>query len=95
MLIPLHHLLQVRGLERHPSYGKTVDETLYRGILSTAKHIIQTEGVRGMYKGIWPSIIKAAPNAAIIFAVYERVSHYLEPLVNHSEGQRSQESRPH
>jgi solute carrier family 25 thiamine pyrophosphate transporter 19 len=95
LLIPLHHLLQVRGLERHPSYGKTVDETLYRGILSTAKHIIQTEGIRGMYKGIWPSVIKAAPNAAIIFAVYERVSHYLEPFVNHSEGQRSQESRPH
>lgn len=33
--------------------------------------IYRTEGLRGLYKGSVPSIIKAAPVAAVTFTAYE------------------------
>ncbi len=35
--------------------------------------ILRNEGVRGLWKGSIPSIVKAAPNAAITFAAYEAI----------------------
>ncbi len=36
------------------------------------------EGVRSCYKGITPRVLRVAPGQAIVFAVYERVSHLTE-----------------
>lgn len=36
----------------------------------------QREGIKGFYKGSLPSIIKAAPSAAVTFATYEFVIGY-------------------
>jgi len=44
-----------------------------RGIWSLFGHIIRTEGWTALWKGSVPSLIKAGPNTAITFAVYERV----------------------
>jgi solute carrier family 25 thiamine pyrophosphate transporter 19 len=38
---------------------------------SCLKAIWQKEGIRGLYKGSLPSIIKAAPSAAVTFSTYE------------------------
>lgn len=40
--------------------------------------ILQTEGWGGLYKGIVPSIIKAAPAGAVTFVVYEFTSDWLK-----------------
>jgi solute carrier family 25 thiamine pyrophosphate transporter 19 len=43
------------------------------GIIATAKEIVLREGVRGLYRGLTISLVKAAPASAITMAVYESV----------------------
>jgi solute carrier family 25 citrate transporter 1 len=38
------------------------------------------EGFRSFYKGITPRVLRVAPGQAIVFAVYERVSHAMEKI---------------
>jgi hypothetical protein len=40
--------------------------------------IVRTEGVRGLYKGIWPNLLKCAPAMGTSFAVYEAVKDFLD-----------------
>lgn len=40
--------------------------------------IVQSEGWAGLYKGIVPSIVKAAPAGAVTFVAYEVISDWLE-----------------
>jgi len=44
------------------------------GILGCIRHIIKTEGVSALYKGLGPNIIGVAPARAIYFAIYAKVS---------------------
>ena len=41
------------------------------------RKLLRTEGVRGLYKGLAPALIKAAPNAAITFWCFEWASAQL------------------
>ncbi|KAI5080057.1 hypothetical protein GOP47_0005536 [Adiantum capillus-veneris] len=72
---------QVGGLKRHPRYGAIVEETARRNVLDTAKKILQVEGVAGLYKGLYPSLVKTAPASAITFLVYELLSEWLQSFV--------------
>lgn len=40
--------------------------------------ILAEEGLAGLYKGTLPSVVKAAPAAAITFVVYEYVADQLQ-----------------
>ncbi|KAJ4840976.1 hypothetical protein Tsubulata_026496 [Turnera subulata] len=40
-------------------------------LLGTFKHIIQTEGFRGLYRGIMPEYFKVVPGVGICFMTYE------------------------
>ena len=42
--------------------------------------ILQTEGWRGLYKGVAPSLAKAAPSAAVTFVAYDLAVGCLTPL---------------
>ena len=42
--------------------------------------ILQAEGWAGLYKGIVPSVVKAAPAGAVTFVAYEFTSEWLESL---------------
>lgn len=35
------------------------------------KHIVQTEGVRGLYRGLTPNFMKVIPSVSISYVVYE------------------------
>ncbi|KAI9016758.1 mitochondrial deoxynucleotide carrier [Hyaloraphidium curvatum] len=48
------------------------------GFLSTSSQIIAQEGFLGLYKGTVPGLIKALPNSAITFTVYEAVRTFLD-----------------
>ncbi|KAH0566218.1 mitochondrial thiamine pyrophosphate transporter [Trichoglossum hirsutum] len=63
--------LQVQG----PTRGRYVHRNIpvYRGVFKTLKSILQAEGVRGLYKGLTVSLMKAAPASAITMWTYERV----------------------
>ena len=39
--------------------------------------ILQTEGARGLYRGITPNFMKVAPAVSISYVVYEHVRKFL------------------
>jgi len=49
----------------------------YNGALDAARVIFKTEGVRGMYRGLWPNLLKVAPSIATSFFTYELVKEFL------------------
>ncbi|KAJ3763575.1 mitochondrial carrier domain-containing protein [Lentinula raphanica] len=47
----------------------------YTGALDALFGIVRTEGVQGLYRGLWPNLLKVAPSIATSFFTYELVSH--------------------
>ncbi|KAF8392607.1 hypothetical protein HHK36_022953 [Tetracentron sinense] len=72
---------QIEGLQRHPKYGARVEHRAYRNMYDALCRILQTEGWAGLYKGIVPSIVKAAPAGAVTFVTYEYTSDWLESIL--------------
>ncbi|OCH85751.1 mitochondrial NAD transporter [Obba rivulosa] len=48
----------------------------YEGVVGTVKSILKHDGVRGMYRGLGPTILGYLPTWAIYFAVYDGIKHY-------------------
>ncbi|CAH2044683.1 unnamed protein product [Thlaspi arvense] len=71
---------QVEGLQRHPRYGARVERRAYRNMLDGLRQIMLSEGWHGLYKGIVPSTVKAAPAGAVTFVAYEFTSDWLESI---------------
>ena len=69
--------LQVAGLQRSLTYGARISRKTYDGLWHALTVVARTEGVRGLYKGLAPALIKAAPNAAITFWCFEWASAQL------------------
>ncbi|GMY27713.1 mitochondrial thiamine diphosphate carrier 2-like [Fagus crenata] len=69
---------QIEGLPRHPRYGARVEHRAYRNMFHAIRQILQLEGWAGLYKGIVPSTVKAAPAGAVTFVAYEYTSDWLE-----------------
>ena len=65
--------MQVAGLQRSLAYGARVELGSMTSLPAALRSIYAREGLRGLYKGAGPSLIKAAPAAAITFTVYEAV----------------------
>ena len=60
------------GLQRSLRYGARVEAGLVgRSLAHCLGEIVRTEGAAGLWKGAMPSVVKAAPSAAITFTVYE------------------------
>ncbi|KAJ4967865.1 hypothetical protein NE237_014566 [Protea cynaroides] len=72
---------QIEGLRRHPKYGARVEPQAYRNMYDALRQIVQMEGWAGLYKGIVPSIVKAAPAGAVTFVAYEYTSDWLESIL--------------
>ncbi|XP_052190206.1 mitochondrial thiamine diphosphate carrier 2-like [Diospyros lotus] len=72
---------QIEGLPRHPKYGARVERLAYRNMYDAVRQILQMEGWAGLYKGIVPSIVKAAPAGAVTFVAYEMTSDWLESII--------------
>lgn len=55
--------LQTQGTIMHPP--------TYTGIWDVARKTYMNEGIRGMYKGLTPNLMKVAPALSITWVVYE------------------------
>lgn len=62
--------LQTQGTSMHPAR--------YTGIWDVAHKTIRNEGVRGLYKGLMPNILKVAPALSITWMVYENTKRILK-----------------
>ncbi|TFK54357.1 mitochondrial carrier [Heliocybe sulcata] len=51
--------------------------TKYNGALDAFVTIGRTEGLRGLYRGLWPNLLKVAPSIATSFFTYELVKEFL------------------
>ncbi|KAL3812870.1 hypothetical protein ACJIZ3_014138 [Penstemon smallii] len=69
---------QIEGLQRDPRYGARVQPRAYKNMYDGLRQIFHAEGWPGLYKGIVPSVIKAAPAGAVTFVAYEFTSDWLE-----------------
>ncbi|KAI0330140.1 mitochondrial carrier [Cubamyces sp. BRFM 1775] len=49
----------------------------YNGALDALRSIIRTEGIKGLYRGLWPNLLKVAPSIATSFFTYELVKDFL------------------
>jgi hypothetical protein len=83
---------QVAGLERSLSYGRRVDPSLpARSLAACLGDIWRREGARGLWKGSVPSVVKAAPAAAVTFVAYEAVAAaLLEAATKHNAKEREE-----
>jgi solute carrier family 25 thiamine pyrophosphate transporter 19 len=75
--IVIFPLLQVEGLMRDLRYGARIEDKAYKGMLDAIRRILAEEGLKGLYKGTLPSLVKAAPNSAIVFYVHESTVAWL------------------
>ncbi|GAA6022219.1 hypothetical protein JCM10207_003947 [Rhodosporidiobolus poonsookiae] len=50
----------------------------YNGAWEAVFAIIRQDGVRGLYRGIWPNLLKCAPAMSTSFAVYEATKEFLD-----------------
>ncbi|KZV82129.1 mitochondrial carrier [Exidia glandulosa HHB12029] len=65
----LRRKMQVRGLN---ALGYE-----YNGALDALRVIFRKEGLRGLYRGLWPNLLKVAPSIATSFYVYETTKAWL------------------
>uniref|UniRef100_A0A453GGI4 Mitochondrial thiamine pyrophosphate carrier 1 n=2 Tax=Triticinae TaxID=1648030 RepID=A0A453GGI4_AEGTS len=72
---------QIEGLKRHPRYGARIESSTYKGMYHALTEIVVKEGFGGLYKGLFPSVVKSAPAGAVTFVAYEYISDWLESLL--------------
>jgi len=51
---------------------KPMDQRIYKGSLHCVKHIVQHEGLPGLYKGLVADIVRGA-GAALVLVAYDRI----------------------
>ena len=61
--------LQVQGTVLHPQ--------TYTGVVDAARKTITNEGIRGLFKGITPNLLKVVPAVSITYVVYENAKKAL------------------
>lgn len=61
--------LQAQGTILHPP--------TYTGIVDVAQKTVKNEGVRGLFKGITPNLLKVVPAVSITYVVYENAKKFL------------------
>lgn len=52
----------------------------YKGIVDAVKTIVAQEGLRGLYKGIVPNLLKVAPSMASSWLSFEMTRDFLLTL---------------
>ncbi|CAI9765865.1 unnamed protein product [Fraxinus pennsylvanica] len=80
--LDISDLLDESGLQKDPRYGAWVEHQVCKNMEDALRQILLTEGLAGLYIGIVPSIVEAAPAGAVTFVAYEFTLDCLESILN-------------
>lgn len=80
---------QIAGLQRSVKYGQRVSLTVASSLLTCVREIAVKEGLSGFYKGTVPSLLKAAPSAAVTLACYDIIFRALTSASGYENGASS------
>lgn len=58
----------------HAEGGRAV---VYTGMTDCMRRTVQEEGMKALFKGLWPNYIKVVPSIAIAFATYEKLKEVM------------------
>ena len=78
MLAPVE-LVKIRLQLQSTSQAKTRQVQSHKGPISVAKSIIETEGLRGIYRGLAITVLRDAPAHGVYFWTYEFMREQLHP----------------
>lgn len=67
-----HEVVRTRMRELPPDGAK--GKPVYNSIVGTVRTVVRQEGMRGLYGGMFPHLVRTVPNAAILLLVVEAVS---------------------
>ncbi|AEO53957.1 hypothetical protein MYCTH_2295918 [Thermothelomyces thermophilus ATCC 42464] len=73
--------IQVQGPTRGRYVHKNIPE-YYGGTIGAVRTILRMEGLRGLYRGLTVSLLKAAPTSAVTMWTYERALSFYSGLGN-------------
>ncbi|GAB1310908.1 mitochondrial thiamine pyrophosphate transporter [Madurella fahalii] len=76
--------IQVQGPTRRRYVHKNIPE--YGGMVDTVRMILRNEGLRGLYRGLTVSLLKAAPASAVTMWTYERALKFYTSFGERKEG---------
>lgn len=51
----------------------------YHGYVQSLRCVLRREGIRGLYKGMVPNVLRTLPSSAVTFMVYESTKSFLSP----------------
>lgn len=57
---------------RLQSQGTIMHPRTYTGIMDVTRQTIKGEGVRGLFKGLTPNLLKVVPSVSITYVVYDK-----------------------
>lgn len=63
---------------RLQAQGTVLHTPTYNGVVDVTKKTIKSEGVRGLFRGITPNLLKVAPSVSISYIVYENSKKFLD-----------------
>lgn len=63
---------------RLQAQGTVLHTPTYTGIADVTKRTLKSEGVRGLFRGITPNLLKVAPSVSISYIVYENSKKFLD-----------------
>ncbi|KAL8458238.1 hypothetical protein ACS0TY_035114 [Phlomoides rotata] len=58
---------------------QTNDDVRHKGPIDVARSIFKTQGLRGIYRGLWVTILRDAPSHGVYFWTYEYMKEQLHP----------------
>lgn len=80
--------LQAQGSFRRQQvqlHGSPPSSAVYRGLVGTAKTIINQDGLKGMYRGLGPMLLGYLPTWAVYMTVYDKAKDVYSHRVGESD----------
>ena len=63
---------------RLQAQGTVLHTPTYTGVIDVTRKTIKSEGIRGLFRGITPNLLKVAPSVSISYIVYENSKRFLD-----------------